>query len=94
MHRHNDLGARSDQTFQLPLVQIQRIGPDIGKNNSGAPQRKGIRRGNKGKGGNNDLITRLDVKQQGAHLQGVGAGSGHHRLWHPQHLLQKSMAPF
>ena len=57
-------------------------------------QRKGIRRGHEGKGGNNHFVTGLEVKQQGAHLERVRAGAGDHRLGHAQHLLQKRMAPF
>ena len=94
MHRDNDLGPGSDEAFQLPLVQIQRVGPDVGKNNSCAAQREGIRRGDKGKGGNNHFVAGLDVEQQGAHLQCMSAGGGDHRLGHAQRLLQKCMAPF
>ena len=80
--------------FQLSLVQIQRVGPDVGENNFRPAQGKGVRRGDEGKGGNNHFVAGLDVEQQGAHLERMGAGGGDHRLGHAQHLLQKRMAPF
>ena len=94
MDRDNRSRPGRDEIFQLLLVQIQRVGPDVGKNNPGSSQREGIRRGHKGKGGDNHFVAGLDIEEQGAHLERVSARCGYHHLLHAQHLLQKSMAPF
>ena len=94
MHGNHGLGPGRNEAFQLLLVQIQRVGPDVGKNYPGAAQRKGICRGHEGEGGDNHFVAGLDIEQQGAHLERVRAGGGYHHLGHAQHLFQKCMAPF
>ena len=65
MHRDDGSCAGRDQRFQLALVQVEGIRADIHEDRPGAAQDEGIDRGNKGEGGDDDLIAGLDVQQEG-----------------------------
>ncbi len=73
MDRDNGLGPGRNEIFELLLVQIQRVRPDVGKNNFCPAQGKSIRRGHESKGGDNHFVAGLDIEQQGAHLKCVRA---------------------
>ena len=76
MHRHNGLGERGNEILDLRFVQVERVGSDIRKYRAHAAQDKGINRGDKGEGGENNFVTGLAFDQQGRHLQGMRAGGG------------------
>ena len=92
MHWHHRPGAGRDQAFQLPFVQIQCVGPDVGKDDFRAAQGKRVGRGHEGERRHDDFIAGLDVQQQGAHFERVGAGGGDHGLGHAERLFEKRLA--
>src|SRR5574341_1862184 len=81
-----------DQPFKQALIQVKRIRVDIDENRLAAAQDEGVHRGNKGERWDDDLVTWLDVQQQGCHLQGMGTGGGQQHLGDAELLLQESMA--
>ncbi len=68
-------GALGDMRFHAFLIQIERIRTDIRKNRCCPMDDKGVGRGNKREGGNNDFISGCQIKQQSGHFERAGTGS-------------------
>src|SRR5699024_1261502 len=65
-----------DLLFNLRLVYIHGIRPDIHEDNFRSPQHEGVRSGYKGIGRHDHLIPGTDIRQKSRHLQRMGARSG------------------
>ncbi len=89
MHDDDGPGAGGDQALELGFVQVEGIGADIGEDRAGAAQHEGVDGGDEGKIGQDDFVAGLDIEQQGAHFQGVRAGTGQEGARGVQLFLQK-----
>ena len=76
MHRDDHLGARSQERFDLPFVEVQGVGAAVDEDRARAPENERVRRRNESERRQHDFIARLDVEQQGGHLERVGARGG------------------
>jgi len=76
MDRHDRLGAGCDRCLDQLFVDVEGVFADINENRHPPTEHEGIGRGYKGVRGHDDLIPRLDVGQDGGHLQGGRAGVG------------------
>ena len=92
VHRHDRPGARGNGRFDQALIKIQRILANIHKHRHAAAQHKSIGGGNKGKRRHDNFVARLDIQQQGRHLQGGGTGMGQKRLGTTGPLLKPLVA--
>ena len=92
VNREDSLGLRANESLQKLLIQIQRVGPDVDKHWPRTAQHKGVDRGHKGEGGNDDLVARTDVEQESGHLKSVGAGRGQKNARHPELFFQQRLA--
>jgi hypothetical protein len=57
----------------------------------GSPQYNSISRGDEGKGGNNDLVSRFDLKKERRHFERMRAGSRQQHLADPELLFEKGV---
>ena len=73
-------GARGHERGELRLIQTEGVLSHVGKDRPRPVEQKGVDRGDEGKGGDDHLVARLQVEQQGADFQGVGAGGGQQRV--------------
>jgi hypothetical protein len=90
VHGHDGPRARRDERFQEPLVQIQRVGPDIGEYGARAAQNEGVDGGNR-RERRDDYLVAGHIEQQRRQFQGVSARRGQQRLRHAQFALQEGM---
>jgi len=74
VHGDNSLGFRRHGGLNPRFVKIQRVGANVDKHGDPAPQNEGICGGYEGERGHDDLVSRLDVSQNGGHFQCRGAG--------------------
>ena len=89
---HDSLGPGGDERLQLRLIEVERIRPDIRENRLGATKHKGVGRGDEGEGRDDDLVARLEVQQQGGHLNRMRAGCGQQRLAHTEQRFDQGVA--
>lgn len=80
MHRSNDTSTRSNQTLQFPGIKIRIAIHGISENHLGTLTQECQRRGNEGIGRYDDLISRFQIAEHGAHLQGIRARGGEQAL--------------
>ena len=80
MHGNDSLRFFGYSRFDQRFINIHGIGTDIHKYGHGSPEHKGVRRGNKGIGGHDNLVSRLNVGKQRRKLRGMGAGGGKQAL--------------
>ena len=92
VHGHDGPGARRDETLELALVQVQRVGADVGEDGPGAAQHEGVDRRDEGEGGHDDLVAGRDAQEQRRHLEGVRAGGRQERGGHAQRLREEGVA--
>jgi len=90
--RHDRLGAGCDRCFDQPFVDVEGVFADVHEDRHPTTEHEGIGRGHKGVGGHDDLIPRLDVGQDGGHLQRCRAGVGEQSLVAAGLLLQPGVA--
>jgi len=90
--RNDRLGAGCDRRFDQLFVDVEGVFSDIHENRHPTTKHESIGRGYKGVGGHDDLITRLDVGQDGGHLQRCRAGVGEQGLVTAGLLLQPGVA--
>jgi hypothetical protein len=76
VEHHDGLRPRRDLPSQLGFVEVQRVRTHVQEGRSAAAERKGAGRGNEGERGDDELVARPDLEQQGAHLEGVCGGWG------------------
>ena len=81
MHRHDCLRLFRNRRFNLCLVNIHRIRPDIHKYTGSASEHKCVRCRHKGIGRQDYFITRLNVSQICCHLKGMSTGCGQQNLF-------------
>ena len=82
-------GALGYERFQLCLVNVERIGTDVGEYRFRAAQDEGVDGGDEGEGGDDDLVPLPDIEQDRAHLQGGGAGRSEEHRRNRQFPLQQ-----
>ena len=92
MNHHDRPGSIGKVLFDKPLIDIQGVFPDIHKGRPGLMQDEGIGGGYEGIGREQDFISFLKIKENGGHLQGVGAGGGQQYPGGLQKVFQKAMA--
>ncbi len=78
--RHDNPGIFSDSRFNQTFINVQGIGTDVNKPDTRPTQRERISGRNKGKGGHNNLVPRLEIAQHGGHVQ---RGAPRMRQEHP-----------
>ena len=79
MDRDDGLRPGRDLTLEQGFVQVKGIRPNVQEDRPRPAQDKSVDRRDKRKGGNDHFVARLDVQQDGHHIQGVGArGSQQH----------------
>ena len=76
MNWYNHLGPWRNGLFNESLVNVHCIGAYVHKHGDPPPQDKGIRGGDKSVAWHNELITRLNVAQDGRHLKRCRATMG------------------
>lgn len=86
--RNDRLGAGCDRFLDQPFVDVEGVFADVHEDRHPPTEHEGISRGHKGVGGHDDLIPRLDVGQDGGHLQRCRAGVGEQGLMAAGLLLQ------
>src|SRR5688572_27200498 len=84
-------GPGGDGSLEPGLVQVKGIRPDIEEDRTRSAQHKRIHRGNERKIRDDDLIARLDLQQNGSHLQCMRARGGQQNLRNSKLLLQKGV---
>ena len=98
VHRHDGACARRDQRLELPFVEIEGVGADVGEHRHRAAQREGVGARDEGERGQDDFIARLEVEQKCRELERMRAGRGEQSsrcaLARRQDLLQERVTPF
>ena len=90
---HADAGGLiGDGSFNFGLVDVHGVGTDVHIHHLRPPLHKSVGGGDKGEGGQDDLIPRLNVAQQRRHLQRTSARGGQQRFGRARPLLQPLMA--
>ena len=51
-----------DQLLELPLVEVERVGPDVDEDRFRSTQHEGVGGRDEGEGGQDHLVARLDVE--------------------------------
>lgn len=93
VHRDDGARMRPDERLELGLVEVERVGANIDEAGHSAAQGKRVGSGDEGEGRHDDLVARLQVEQQRAHLQRVGARGGEHDARPAaEQALEKSLA--
>ena len=64
VHGHDRPCAWGDEILELRFINVERVRPDIRKDNFRTPERKGIGRRDKRKRGHNDFIARLKIQEK------------------------------
>ncbi len=90
--RHDCLGAGCDRCLDQPFVDVEGVFADVHEDRHPPTEHEGIGRGHESVGGHDDLIPRLDVGQDGGHLQCCRAGVGEQGLVAAGLFLQPSVA--
>ena len=86
------LRALRDERFDPGLIEVQGVGPHIGKDGPRAAQDEGIHRGDKGEGRHDDFIAGPDIQEQGGHFEGVRARRGQQNPGGAEGLLEEGLA--
>ena len=72
MKDNDSFGPRRDQSFDLGLVEIKSIWPDVAEDGDGAPEHLRIHRGDEGKGRHNNLVSFSEIQQKSGHFERGG----------------------
>ena len=75
-----------------PLVEVERVGPDVHEHRHRAAQHEGVGGGNEGEGRHDHLVPGLEVAQDRRHLQRGGAGMREQRAFRAEVLLEPLVA--
>lgn len=94
MDRHDRFRARRDLRLKPGFVQVEGIRPHVNENRFRPAQDEGVDRRDKSERGDDDFVAWPDVEQDGAHLQGVGAGGGQQGFGDAELLFKQGMALF
>ena len=73
------LGPRGDRILDERLVDVHRVRTDVHEHGHRAPRDERVRARNERERGHDDLVARLDVGQDGRHLESRRAGMGQQR---------------
>jgi len=94
MDRDDGLRPGRDLTLEQGFVQVKGIRPNVQEDRPRPAQDKSVDRRDKRKGGNDHFVARLDVQQDGHHIQGVGAGGGQQYFRNAERFFEKLAALF
>ena len=91
-------GAFGDRFFDQALVDVEGVGADVDETDARPAQGEGVGGGDEGVGRHDDLVARLEVAEDGRHLERGGAGVGQQHLagaeafFHPGVALLRELA--
>ena len=69
VHDDDRLGARRDRRFDLPLVEVERVGADVDEHRPRAAQHERVRRRDERERRHDDFVAGLEIEQQRRHLE-------------------------
>ena len=81
-------GLLGNQALDQRLIHVVGVGMNVAEHGPRPPQQEGVHRGGEGKGGNDDLVLRLQIRQQGRHFQRRRPGGGQQHVVEIEPLLQ------
>ncbi len=90
--RHNGAGVLGDRRLDKPLINVHGVRADVDKDDFRSTQHKGVGGRDEGIAGHDHFVARLDIQQQGRHLQRGGTGGGQQHLGAAETLLHPLLA--
>ena len=94
VHGADDPGPVRNSGFDLSLVNVHGVGPDVNENQLCPGQHEGVGGAGEGVAGQDDLIPGRKPTEQGGHIQRGGAAGGQQHFLGPEALFHPGVAFF
>src|SRR5690606_35576323 len=93
MHRNHGFRSWRHERAQPGLIQIQGVGSDVAEDRCCSSKHERIDGRYEGEGRDDDLVSRLDLKEECRQLEGMRAGTGQERAIDAERLLEQFVTP-